>query len=77
MTSTIQNFNLVTKVKVENYHSQLKSHITKTVIDFNFGRHKDFSTLKSDIHLRPKGSVNIFFSDRYILMSTSLKSITV
>ena len=23
----------------------------KTVIDFNFGRHKDLSTLKSDIHL--------------------------
>ena len=22
----------------------------KTVIDFNFGRHKDLSTLKSDIH---------------------------
>ena len=23
----------------------------KTVIDFNFGRYKDLSTLKSDIHL--------------------------
>ena len=29
---------VVIKVKVENFHSQLKNHITK-VIDFNFGRH--------------------------------------
>ena len=33
----------------------------KTVIDFNFGRHKDLSTLKSDIHLGLAASVNIAF----------------
>ena len=36
----------------------------KTVIDFNFGRHKDLSTLKSDIHLGLAASVNINFSGR-------------
>ena len=36
----------------------------KTVIDFNFGRHEDLSTHKSDIHLRLAASVNITFSDR-------------
>ena len=36
----------------------------KTVIDFNFGRHKDLSTLKSDIHLDLAASVNITFSVR-------------
>ena len=40
-----------------------KSH-NKTVIDFNFGRHKDLSTLKSDIHLTLVVSVNIMFSGR-------------
>ena len=29
----------------------------KTVIDFNFGRHKDLYTLKSDIHLGLAASV--------------------
>ena len=33
----------------------------KTVIDFNFGRHKDLSTLKSDIHLGLAASVNYHF----------------
>ena len=46
------NKNLVTKVKAEKFHSQLKSHTyNKTIIEFNFGRHKDLSTLKSDILL--------------------------
>ena len=36
----------------------------KTVIDFNFGRHKDISSLKSDIHLGPTASVIITFSGR-------------
>ena len=39
----------------------------KTVIDFNFGRHKDLSTLKSDIHLglaASEESVNNTFSGR-------------
>ena len=34
----------------------------KTVIDFTFDRHKDLSTLKSDIHLGLVASVNITFS---------------
>ena len=51
MTST-------TKVKVEK-----NIHIKKTV-DFNFGRHKDLSTLKSCIHLGFEASVNISFSGR-------------
>ena len=33
----------------------------KTVIDFNFGRHKDLSALKSDIHLGLAASVNYHF----------------
>ena len=33
----------------------------KTFFDFNFGRDKDLSTLKSDIHL---GEVNITFKGR-------------
>ena len=37
-----------------------KSH-NKTVIDFNFGRHKDSSTLKSDIHLSLAASVSYHF----------------
>ena len=56
-----QYTNLGTKVKVETIHSQLKSHITKTVIDFNFGGHEDVSTIKSDIHLSLVASVNITF----------------
>ena len=33
----------------------------KTVIDFNFGKHKDLSTLKGDIHLGLAASVNYPF----------------
>ena len=70
------NTYVVTKVKVGNFHSQLKSY--KTVIYCNFGRHKDLSTLKSDIHLGLiKVHVNITLSGRYILMCISLKSIMV
>ena len=50
---------LTTKVKVAKF-SILKSY-NKTVIDFNFGRHKDLSTLKSDIHLGLVASVNYQF----------------
>ena len=38
----------------------MKSY-NKTVIDFNFGRHKDLSTLKSDIHLGLAALVNYHF----------------
>ena len=33
----------------------IEKSYNKTVIDFNFGRHKDLSTLKSDISSRPCG----------------------
>ena len=36
----------------------------KTIINFNFGRHKDFSTFKSDIHVGLVASVNYHFSGR-------------
>ena len=52
MTST-------TKEKVEIFVFE-KSY-NKTVIDFNFGRHENLSTLKSDIHLGLKASVNYHF----------------
>ena len=35
-----------------------------TIIDFNFGRHKDLSTRKSDIHRGRKAEVNITFEGR-------------
>ena len=53
----------------------VKKSYNKTVIDFNFLRHEDLSTLKSDIHLGLAALVNITFSGRLILMSTLLKSI--
>ena len=49
----------------------------KTFIDFKFGRHKDLSTRKSNIHRGRKtsmtASVNITFSGRQILMSTEIE----
>ena len=53
-----------TKVKVENVSFIVKKSYNKTVIDFNFGRHEDLSTLKSNIHLGLAASVNITFSGR-------------
>ena len=41
----------------------VKKSYNKTIIDFNFGRHEDLSTL-SDIHLGLAASVNIVFSGR-------------
>ena len=44
---------LTTKIEVKlakNSFLDEKSY-NKTVIDFNFGRHKDLSTFKSDIHI--------------------------
>ena len=40
-----------TKVKVAKFSFLNEKSYNKTVIDFNFGIHKDLSTLKSDIHL--------------------------
>ena len=56
MTST-------TKEKVEFSFIVEKSY-NKTFFYFNFGRHEDLSTLKSDIHLGLVTSVNITFSGR-------------
>ena len=44
------NMSLTTKVKVAKFLFLNEKSYNKTDIDFNFGRHKDFSTLKSDIH---------------------------
>ena len=52
---------LITKVKVEKFSFLNKKSYNKTVIDFNFGRHKDLSTLKSDIHLGLAVLVNYHF----------------
>ena len=48
-------------MKVEKFHSKLKKTYNKIVIDFNFGRHENLSTLKSDIHLGLTASVNYHF----------------
>ena len=50
---------LTTKVKVAKCFMEMS--FNKTVIDLNFGRHKDLSTLKSDIHLGLAASVNYHF----------------
>ena len=47
--------------KVAKFSFLNKRSYDKTVIDFDFGRHKDFSTLKSDIHLGLAASVNYHF----------------
>ena len=52
---------LTTKVKVAKFSLLDEKSYNKTVIDFNFGRHKDLSTLKSDIHLGLVALVNYSF----------------
>ena len=52
---------LTTKEKVAKFSFLNEKTYNKTVIDFNFGRHKDLSTLKSDIHLGLVTSVNDHF----------------
>ena len=64
---------LTTKEKVAKFSFLNEKSYNKTVIDFNFDRHKDSSTLKSDVHLGLAASL----LGRYILMSTSLTSIIV
>ena len=55
------NMSLTTKVKVAKFSFLNEKSYNKTVIDFNFGRHKDLSTLKSDIHLGLVTLVNYHF----------------
>ena len=52
---------LKTKVKVAKLSFLNEKSYNKTIIDFNFGRHKDLSTLKSDIHFGLAASVNYHF----------------
>ena len=48
-------------MKVAKFSFLNEKSYNKTVIDFYFGRHKDLSTLKSDIHLSLAASVNYHF----------------
>ena len=52
---------LTTEVKVAKFSFLNEKSYNKAVINFNFGRHKDLSTLKSDIHLGLAASVNYHF----------------
>ena len=52
---------LTTKVKIAKFSFLNEKPYNKTVIDFNFDRHKDLATLKSDIHLGLAASVNYHF----------------
>ena len=52
---------LTTKVKIAKYSFLNKKSYNKTDIDFTFGRHKDSSTLKSDIHIGLAALVNYHF----------------
>ena len=48
-------------MKVAKFSLLNEKSYNKTVIDFNFGRYKDLSTLKSEIYLCPAASVNYHF----------------
>ena len=52
---------LTTIMEVAKFSFLNEKSYNKTVIDFYFGRHKDLSTLKSDIHLGLAASVNYYF----------------
>ena len=52
---------LTAKVKVAKISFLNEKSYNETVIDFNFGIHKDLSTLKSDIYLGQTASVNYHF----------------
>ena len=49
------------EVKVAKFIFLNKKPYNKTVIYFNFGRNKDLSTLKSDIHFDLAALVNYHF----------------
>ena len=57
-------------MKVAKFSFLNEMSYNKTVIDFNFGRHKDLSTLKSHIHLGLAASVNyhFFWVDSYVYL---------
>ena len=64
------NMSLTTKVKVAKFSFLNEKSYNKTVIDFNFGRHKDLSTLKSDIHLGLSGlgELSLFRVDKSLCL---------
>ena len=70
MTST-------TKVKEQKFSFKhvVEKLYNKTVIDFNFGRHKDLSTLKSDIQLGLMAWVNSTFWFKHILLARTVNII--
>ena len=51
-------------MKVAKFSFLNEKTYSKTVIDYNFGRHKDLSTLKSDIHLGLLGELSLFWVDK-------------
>ena len=60
----LKNRNINSKIKrskVTDYAALNENSYNKTVVDVNFGRHKDLSTLKSDIHLGLAVLVNYHF----------------
>ena len=61
---------LTTKVKVAKVSFSNEKSYNKTVIDFNFGRHKDVSTLKSDIkpRLSGLGELSLFWVDKSLCL---------
>ena len=52
---------LTTNMEVAKFSFLKEKSYNKTVIDFNFGTHKDLSTLKKDIHHGLAASVNYRF----------------
>ena len=56
---------LTTKVKVAKFSFLNEESYNKTVIDFNFGRHKDVSTLKETKSV----TLNIFRKKSFLLKS--------
>ena len=61
---------LTTKVKVAKFSFLNENSYNKTVIDFNFGRPKDLSTLKSDISPLPSdlGELSHFRVDKSLCL---------
>ena len=64
------NMSLTTKVKVAKFSLLNEKSYNKTVIDFNFGRHKDSSTLKSDVYRLPNGlgELSLFQEDKSLCL---------
>ena len=59
-----------TKVKEVKFSFLNEKSYNKTVIDFNFGRHKDLSTLNFDNSPRPSGlgELSLFWIDKSLCL---------